>query len=182
MPSDHHLPRSAVPASIGPRIRLIRKSRRWSQTKLASKLGVDRRTIIRLESGQHVPTSHLIHAIEELFDLLKLVPAWPESPRASAPCYGPRVRAARRAANVTATAAAVSAGVSPATFSRFERGAMIHAIVGDFDAPDEGIRSDALAILLGFIDAAALNAFCMASEQAARQIIRMLQVPVAAPR
>ncbi|WP_260591425.1 hypothetical protein [Sphingomonas sp. TF3] len=59
---------------------------------------------------------------------------------------------------------------------------MIHAIVGDFDAPDEGIRSDALAILLGFIDAAALNAFCMASEQAARQIIRMLQVPVAAPR
>lgn len=59
---------------------------------------------------------------------------------------------------------------------------MIHAIVGDFDAPDEGIRSDDLAILLGFIDATTLNAFCMASELAARQTIRELRVAATAPR
>lgn len=172
--SDHAFPRSAIGVSLGAEVRRHRRARRWSQEMLAIRLGVHRRTVIRLEGGTHAPTSHLIHAIEEVLDIASLVPAWREAPRASDPCYGPRVRAVRRAAGVTAAMAAAASGVSPATFSRFERGAPVEAIVGRFGADDEGIRSDALARLLGFDDAAALDGFCMSGRREAAVVLARL--------
>ena len=159
---DTTFPRAAVPTDFGDQIKVARTERRWSQTKLAGKVGVTRRTIMRVERRQHIPTAHLVHDLEDALDLSDLVPSWPEPLRPSYACYGPRVRLVRRAAGVTAANAAVAAGVSAATFSRFEAGATIKALVGVFGERNEGIRSDALAILLGFADARALNAHCEA--------------------
>lgn len=164
MPShrDTIFPRSAAPHDIGVKIRAARTTRHWSQERLAQKVGVTRYTIMRIESGRHVPTSHLVYDLEEVLDLAPLVPSWPEPLRPADACYGPRIRQVRRAAGVTAAEAARVAGVSPATFSRFEAGATIEAVMGRFEERGEGVRSDALARLLGFEDAEALNAYCEA--------------------
>ncbi|PRY43295.1 helix-turn-helix domain-containing protein [Umezawaea tangerina] len=48
--------RDHLAAGFGARVRALRADRGWSQEKLAGLLGCDRRTVGRLELGQHRPT------------------------------------------------------------------------------------------------------------------------------
>ena len=96
-------PRALVPAGVGAEVRRLRNDRRWSQERLASKAGVSRRTIVRLEAGLHLPSSRLVHALERALDLSArgLVAAWKDGPDPDMPSLGPRARLARRAMGLT---------------------------------------------------------------------------------
>jgi transcriptional regulator with XRE-family HTH domain len=55
--------------SAGDRIRLLRRVRGWTQQRAATELGVNRRTVIRYERGQHrLPWMRLAmeHRLREL--------------------------------------------------------------------------------------------------------------------
>ena len=158
-------PRSMVPPDLGAKVRDRRLERKWSQERLAMKVGVDRRTIMRIERGQHRPTSHLVHALEEVLDLAKLVPGWKDAAPVGSPSHGPRARLARLAAGLTIAQAASAAGVSPATLSRFELEMGDSPLIlgpGDRDGP---IGNERYALALGFSGAADMEAFCMASDE-----------------
>lgn len=156
-------PRGAVPDDVGARVRAARLSRRWSQERLARAVGVDRRTIVRLELGAHRPTSHLVHALERVLDLLRLVPGWAEPATPDAPSYGPRSRRARRVRGLTMAQAADAAGVSPATLSRYEREMGDTAMIVS-PGPFGAIANDAYARALGFADADDMEAYCMSGQ------------------
>ena len=116
-------PRSGVPANIGDVVKKERRRRGWSQERLARRAGVERRTIMRLEEGRHVPGSELIHAIEEALKLgMPLVPTWSDHAGVEARgAWGPRARLARKWCGQTLDQVAKTSGVSAATISRFER-------------------------------------------------------------
>lgn len=156
-------PRSVVPRGLGAAVRAERQRRCWSQERLARRVGACRRTIARLEAGTHLPSPGLVHAIEDALVLGRLVRGWQPKLEADAPAYGPRARRARLAAGLTLNEVARAAGVSPATLSRFERElGDSPRLVGGFDDGPTGIRSDGLALALGFQDARDMNAYCMA--------------------
>lgn len=156
-------PRRAVPADLGDRVREEREVLGWSQATLAAQAGVSRRTIMRLEAGSHRPGADLVAALARVFNIVKLVPGWGEPSDPGLPCYGPRVRRARRVAGLTLAEVAAAANVGVATLSRFEREVgETPSLAGPWGTPGEGVTSDALALALGFVDAEALNEWCMA--------------------
>lgn len=154
-------PRGAVPADVGATVRGLRRACRWSQERLAAKVGATRRTIGRLERGLHIPSSRLVHALEWTFDLGErgLVSGWKDAASPNVPALGPRARVARRAAGLTLVDAARAAGVSPATLSRFERELGDSLLVVDEDG--SGIANEGYARFLGFQDAAEMSRFCL---------------------
>lgn len=155
-------PRASVPSDVGRRVRSARERRGWSQQRLARAVGVDRRTVIRLEAGAHRPTFHLVHALEEVLSLVRLVPGWSDPAVPDSPSYGPRARLARLAAGVSQVDAAMAAGVSPATLSRFEREMGDTPLLLD----ERGLVKDAYAAALGFADAREMDGFCMSDSAA----------------
>ena len=48
-------------------IKTARKSRKWSQTKLAEKLGTSKQTIHNWEKGTHTPHPNSVKAMKTLF-------------------------------------------------------------------------------------------------------------------
>lgn len=113
-----------MPKDVGRRVRAAREERQWSQQRLAEQAGVERRTIMRLEKGRHVPSSSLIHSLEHIlgFGERGLVTDWiePAGPHEMG-AWGPRARLARRFVGLSLTTLAKATGVSAATISRFER-------------------------------------------------------------
>lgn len=154
-------PRSAIPADIGERVRTERGRLGWSQDRLARKVGATPWTIMRIERGDHLPTSRLVHALQVALDLPSLVKGWVEVASPDGATYGARVRRARRAAGGRLTEVAGAAGVSAATLSRFERGlCRPTTIVAEEGSAEEGVHAVRLARALGFAGLMELNAYC----------------------
>lgn len=157
-------PRSMIPKDIGATGRATRLAKRWSQERLARRLRVNRRTVMRLEQGRHLPTSHLVHALEESLGIDGLVPGCKDPAAAGAPSYGPRARLARLAAGLTIAQAARAASASPATMSRFERElGDTSLIVGPFEGRGS-IVNHSYAIALGFLGAEDMDLYCSARD------------------
>jgi transcriptional regulator with XRE-family HTH domain len=57
------------PKTFGMRLKRERNRKKWSQARLAAKLGVSREYIARLESGQHDPP---LSTVERLAKLLRV--------------------------------------------------------------------------------------------------------------
>lgn len=162
-------PREAVPKETGERVRKARKARNMSQARLAQKAGVTRWAIIRLESGRHVPSSHLVHAIERVLNLgdRGLVPDWKDPAPHGAPARGPRARLARIALNYTLADVASASGVSTSTISRFERECGDTSLIlgPDFDRND-GFTNNEYARAHHFIDASEMEFYASAPDPA----------------
>ena len=161
-------PRSAIPLDIGEVVRSERLKLRWSQERLAREAGVTRWTIMRLERPggfEHLPTSHLVHALQRALDLPRLVIGWTEAASPMSATYGPRCRRARRAARVSQVKAAAAAGLSSATLSRFER-ELCHplGILRETGDGDYVLHNVAFARALGFDRLDALEDYCSQRE------------------
>lgn len=104
----------------------------------------------------------MVHALEEVLSLVRLVPGWSDPTVPDSPSYGPRARLARLAAGVSQADVALAAGVSAATLSRFEREMD--------DTPmllnKHGVIKDGYAVALGFLDAKEMDGFCMSDSAA----------------
>ena len=59
---------------LGAALARARHDREWTQVQLADAVGVDRRTIIRMESGQHASTATMVRALSILGCELIVVP------------------------------------------------------------------------------------------------------------
>ena len=163
--------RSAIPDGVGQTVRTARRSRRWTQQRLADRSGLSRKTVCRVEAGGAPDADTLLRVCEALaLPVLELVPAWakPEDddpPSLGDPLFGYRVRRRRRELGIRLEEAAAAAGVSVSTLSRFERLASASTVLLKplyADDPDGEVRleNDGLAKLLGFADTDALNAYC----------------------
>lgn len=163
MSGGHNMlfPRSAVPEGIGQHVKTLRLKRRWSQARLALKVDVDRRTILRLELGYHVPGSALVHALEKVFGLgdRALVPSWNEAAPASAVgARGPRAKLARKRFGLTLREVSQASGISVSTLSRFEREMSdTRLIFESFD--NDSVSNSAYAVALGFNGAEEMTEF-----------------------
>ena len=120
---NESFPRALVPGDIGRTVRDERRRRRWSQARLAEKAKVHVRTIVRLEAGDHVPNSSLVHALEHIlgFENRGLVKGWKDAADYDRPGRGEIARRRRLEIGLTLEQVAELAGVSAATLSRFER-------------------------------------------------------------
>lgn len=76
--------RSALAEAIGSRIRALRQERRWSQTALCAKLGIDTSKLSKYENGEHLPPHLTLVQIADAFgvslDLLMGRPVREPSP------------------------------------------------------------------------------------------------------
>ena len=59
------LPREAVRRKLGRTLAALRERRKWSQEKLARKLGVTRGRLSKWETGEHAPPVELLPALAE---------------------------------------------------------------------------------------------------------------------
>lgn len=116
-------PVAAVGADFKKNLLRERKARRWSQARLASKAGLSRGTITRLERGERLPLAETVFRLEAALDLQPstLVPAWPEWAPIGSKAIGASARRRRKELGLTLDEVAIKAGISPATLSRFER-------------------------------------------------------------
>jgi len=147
----HRFPLSAVPDDVGERIRAARKGRRWSQERLAKRARLSRATISRIESGDHhVAEADTLFRIAHALDVPigDFVPAWPEWEPIKGQGLGPAIRERRRALNMTLARLAELAGVSEATLSRFERGAIENSGLVRKIGDEYVLDNDALAKFL----------------------------------
>jgi transcriptional regulator with XRE-family HTH domain len=140
-----------VPDDVGERIRAARKGRRWSQDRLAKRADLSRATISRIESGDHhVAEADTLFRIAHALDVPigDFVPAWPEWEPIKGQGLGPAIRERRRALNMTLARLAELAGVSEATLSRFERGAIENSGLVRKIGDEHVLDNDALAEFL----------------------------------
>ncbi|TPG16401.1 XRE family transcriptional regulator [Sphingomonas koreensis] len=161
-------PRSAIPMKIGAAVRSERRKLGWSQERLAQKAGVTRWTIIRLERPEglkHLPTSHLVHALQTALDMPQLVIGWTEAASPMTASYGPRCHRARRAAGISQQEVAEAADISAATLSRFERELCFPlGILRETASGDYVLHNVAFAHALGFDGLDALEIYCSQRE------------------
>lgn len=57
------------PVAFGKRIRLLRRSRHWTQAELASKVGIRTGPMNYLENGHHLPSLPVLVRLAEIFDI-----------------------------------------------------------------------------------------------------------------
>ena len=153
---------------IGYRLRRKRIALGLSRRDLAERSGMAATTLARIERNAQQPLPATVQALAIALgtDVATLAPRWRkgEEHRVKSgvvhPGYGLRIL--RERAGVTLTAAARAAGVAITTLSRFER-CLIRS--RKFCDHADRIASDPLALLLGFADAAALQAACAAMEE-----------------
>lgn len=158
-------PREALSASLGTLVRDARETRQWSRAHLARKVGVNRRTIVRLEDGVTKPGVHLVRALmraEVLGNSLPSIKGWSLNEPYELP-RGLLSKAARLASGQTLAQVAVGAGSSTASLSSFERGLLApRALVGEDD--DGWDASNDYARVLGFVDGAAMREYLKADD------------------
>lgn len=156
---------AGIPDDVGRRIRDERRARKLSQQRLATRAGLGRETIYRVENGRR-PTAHTLALIEAGLRVGSpfFVPRLDGFQPRDEPGLGPRTRLRRREMKMTLQACALAAGVSVATLSRFERGAercpslavVKHGITA------VGIGNAGLAATLDFVDVADMTRYCLA--------------------
>lgn len=61
---------AAINAAIGDEIRALRSRRRWSQDDLAQAIGVDKKTVGRLERGERSMTVTLLYKLCKVFGIM----------------------------------------------------------------------------------------------------------------
>ena len=54
---------------LGKKIRNLRKSRDWTQEQLSEKLGINSKSVLRIESGKTFPTIQNLEKLAEIFDV-----------------------------------------------------------------------------------------------------------------
>lgn len=144
-----------------------RAARGWSQGKLATRAGLARETVARLEAGGRPPIADTVFRLEAALDLLpgELVPAWPEWAPISLATWGARSRERRRALGLGLAEVAAAAGVSDSTLSRFEReigrSTLLETVAGDMGGGPVTLPRASFSHALGFADPAAHAAFCL---------------------
>ena len=151
-------PRAALPSDFGTTVMMARKAKGWSQRRLATKVGVWRETIARLEAGTTVPSLQLVQALlrdEVLGGNPSLVVAW-ELDEPDCWKRGQLARAARVASGRTLKEVVAEAGGSIASLSAFERG-LLAPVAFAGDHREDSIKRYALA--LGFANAADMKAY-----------------------
>ena len=52
---------------IGKRIKALRRSRNWTQTELAERSNLERKSIIRYENGQNIPGGRALSSLSSVF-------------------------------------------------------------------------------------------------------------------
>lgn len=55
--------------TIAERMKMLRKQRQWTQTDLAQRSGLERKSIIRYENGQNVPGGRALSSLARVFDV-----------------------------------------------------------------------------------------------------------------
>ncbi|PDH67232.1 MAG: hypothetical protein CNE89_07090 [Sphingomonadaceae bacterium MED-G03] len=154
---------------FGSRLRQTREKKGLSRKALAKLARIAPTTLARIERNQQRPYVDTVAQLAEALGmrLAELVPDWDEAdfdtPRSGIIHPGFGLRRLRKSAGLTKRAAATAAGVSLTAYSRCEDGQhatrnLIERVNGDVG----DIISDALAVLLGFEDAAALTKACRA--------------------
>ncbi|MFK3889747.1 helix-turn-helix domain-containing protein [Sphingomonas sp. NPDC079357] len=161
-------PRAKFPRNFGESLREARRARRWSQARLAERVGVTRDTILRIEKGHAQPGPHLVRALlrtEVLGAHLPKVHGWEPFDEPDRSRRGFRAYAARITAGLTLAEVAQAAGTSAASLSHFERDlAAPKAIVGPKALEHPGVVKDQYAKLLGFADAADMTDYIEADD------------------
>ena len=149
-------------AVVGRMLRDARKGRRWTQARLAAKARVTRETVYRIERGR-MPTGDVLARLcgalgidRDDFDLKRR-----ETDHIAMHPELLLLRERRRARGLTLETCARRTGVSPATLSRFERGAERSRELAGFDARGTPVRlrSAGLADALGFPSVEALTVY-----------------------
>lgn len=144
-----------VGALIGSEVRKARRACRMSQSRLASKALVTRETVYRLEGGR-MPTPDVLARVCDALgldrDIFNL-----KTRQTDTFVLHPELlllRERRRSLGLTLAECAEAAGVSPATLSRFERGAEHSRAIAAFDSRGRAVRliNAALAAMLKFRD------------------------------
>jgi len=54
---------------LGKKIRNLRKSKQWTQEQLSEKLGINAKSVLRIESGKTFPTIQNLEKLAEIFEL-----------------------------------------------------------------------------------------------------------------
>ncbi len=54
---------------LGKKIRQLRKSNNWTQEQLSEKLGINAKSILRIESGKTFPTVQNLEKLAEIFNI-----------------------------------------------------------------------------------------------------------------
>lgn len=160
-------PVADVPAKFGERLRAERDARRWTQARLATKAGLKREAVSRLERGERSPRSDTVFRLEHALDLNPgtLVPSWAEWSPTVSTAQGPASRRRRRELKLSIDRVAAAAGVSPATLSRFERQeratpSLLAVKRTELDTEFATLINDKLARALGFADASEHDDWC----------------------
>lgn len=160
-------PLSNVPRDFGLKVRKARLERHWSQAVLAKRVGVSRKTIVRLERGLRPPSFKLATALlrqEVLGQTLPTIPGW-EIDDPDAWPRGLRARAARHASGQKLREIVAEAGGSVASLSSFERCLLApEAYGGDPEVDDANSATDAYAQALGFTDAVEMECYLKADD------------------
>ena len=116
-------PVAAVPHGVGDQVARERRRRRWSQAKLASRAGLSRAAVYRVEGGARPVRPDTLFRLAHALDLpiRGLVPDWPEWEPIKGLGHGEAVRERRRSLGLTIAELAEKVKVSEATLSRHER-------------------------------------------------------------
>ncbi|TKD50605.1 helix-turn-helix transcriptional regulator [Sphingomonas baiyangensis] len=154
-------PRTDVAASFGEAVKGARKTKKWTRTGLARRVGVTRQTIIRLEAGRTKPGVQLVRALTHPSVFGPLPGLDWDLPARDALPWGFLARLARRGSGQKLRQVAEKAGCSTATLTDFER----HVL---YDPKILGIRHDRVgeryATALGFEDSDDMFAFLVARD------------------
>lgn len=155
-------PAEAVPENVGSKIAQARLGRGWTQDRLATKSGVARVSVLRVEAGGRRARPEtffrLAHALS--IDMRELVPDWPEWELFQLGAHGPRTRERRRALGLTAAQLARAAGVSEATLSRHERCVGFSPSLLESVGDRHYANNEKLAVALGFANIEEFEQYC----------------------
>ncbi|WP_168194164.1 helix-turn-helix transcriptional regulator [Altererythrobacter sp. TH136] len=155
-------PAEAVPQDVGSKIAGARLGQGWTQDRLATKSGVARVSVLRVEGGERRVRPETIFRIAHALsiDMHDLVPDWPEWELFQLGVHGQRTRERRRALGLSAAQLARAAGVSEATLSRHERGIGFSPSLLDQVGDRHYANNEKLAVALGFADIEEFEQYC----------------------
>ena len=54
--------------NLGQKIKLLRKSKGWTQEQLAEQIGIDNKHLSRIEKGYHMPNYQIIKKLAQIFN------------------------------------------------------------------------------------------------------------------
>lgn len=147
---------------IGALVLAARRARKWTQSRLATKAGVTRETVYRVEKGR-MPTGDVAVRLSDALgmDRDELDLKVRETDHIAMHPDLTLLRERRRACGLKLRECAAAAGVSMPTLSRFERGVERNRDLAAFDERGRPVRmiNAGLAEVLGFPSVEALDTY-----------------------